>query len=98
MSGRGRVARLAMAAGAAILVGGLIAYHADGAAIVGPPRAVPVTNPDHSVRSLEQIKAEYRRPISIPFPKHNPYTVAKALLGKKLYFDPRLSAGNLLSC
>src|SRR5262249_7031721 len=28
----------------------------------------------------------------------NPYTVEKAALGKKLYFDTRLSAANVLSC
>ena len=44
------------------------------------------------------MKAEYRRPEAIPFPKSNPYSVEKASLGKKLYFDTRLSAANLLSC
>ena len=37
-------------------------------------------------------------PWAIPFPKSNPYSVEKASLGKKLYFDTRLSAANLLSC
>ena len=40
----------------------------------------------------------HRRPTSIPFPKDNPYTASKAALGKKLYFDTRLSKANLLSC
>jgi cytochrome c peroxidase len=48
--------------------------------------------------SLDDLKAEYRRPHAIPFPKNNPYTVEKAALGKKLFFDTRLSAANLLSC
>jgi cytochrome c peroxidase len=48
--------------------------------------------------SLEELKAQYRRPETIPFPKDNPYTVEKAALGKKLFFDTRLSAANLLSC
>src|SRR5947199_10454152 len=47
---------------------------------------------------LEELKAQYRRPDTIPFPKDNPYTSEKAALGKKLYFDTRLSAANLLSC
>jgi len=47
---------------------------------------------------LAQMKAEYRRPATIPFPKDNPYTVEKASLGKKLFFDTRLSAANILSC
>src|SRR5438552_552647 len=48
--------------------------------------------------TIEQLKAQYRRPDSIPFPQDNPYTLEKAALGKKLYFDTRLSAANLLSC
>ncbi|MBV8836493.1 MAG: c-type cytochrome [Alphaproteobacteria bacterium] len=50
------------------------------------------------VPTIEELKAQYRRPDSIPFPKDNPYTTEKAALGKKLYFDTRLSAANLLSC
>lgn len=38
------------------------------------------------------------RPTSIPFPEENPYSVEKAELGKMLFFDPRLSGSNLLSC
>jgi len=56
--------------------------------------AVPRTAP----ASIAELKAQYRRPETIPFPKDNPYTVEKAVLGKKLYFDTRLSAANLLSC
>lgn len=48
--------------------------------------------------TIEELKALYRRPDTIPFPKDNPYTLEKAALGKKLYFDTRLSAANLLSC
>jgi cytochrome c peroxidase len=48
--------------------------------------------------TIEELKALYRRPDTIPFPKDNPYTVEKAALGKKLFFDTRLSAANLLSC
>jgi cytochrome c peroxidase len=55
---------------------------------------VPAVKP----ASVEQLKAQYRRPDTIPFPKNNPYTLEKAALGKKLYFDTRLSAANLLSC
>jgi len=66
------------------------------AALVGQSRGVEVVPPP--VPSLAQMKDEYRRPPSIPFPAANPYTVAKAALGKKLYFDTRLSAANLLSC
>ena len=73
-----------------------------GAALIAESKAGPA---DGSAKagaaagaSLEQLKALYRRPDSIPFPKDNPYTADKAILGKKLYFDSRLSAANLLSC
>jgi cytochrome c peroxidase len=48
--------------------------------------------------ALEAMKAQYRRPVSIPFPKDNPYTPEKAALGKKLYFDTRLSVTSAQSC
>ena len=48
--------------------------------------------------SLEALKASYRRPATIPFPASNPYTAEKAALGKKLFFDSRLSAANRLAC
>ncbi|HEV2149864.1 MAG TPA: cytochrome c peroxidase [Longimicrobiaceae bacterium] len=40
----------------------------------------------------------YTRPDSTPFPAENPYTEARAHLGKVLFFDPRLSDSNILSC
>jgi cytochrome c peroxidase len=64
-------------------------------ASVGKP---PTTDAGRASASLEELKAQYRRPDAIPFPKSNPYTVEKATLGKKLFFDTRLSAANLLSC
>jgi len=57
----------------------------------GQPSARPANTAD-------KIKAEYRRPHTILFPKDNPYTPEKAALGKKLYFDTRLSSGKVLSC
>src|SRR5215467_3595317 len=65
------------------------------AAIVGPTRKVDIAQPTD--RSVDQLRNDYRRPQVIPFPKDNPYTVEKANLGKKLFFDTRLSAANLLS-
>jgi cytochrome c peroxidase len=66
------------------------------AAVIGAPRVVEVKKAPQS--STDQLKAQYRRPATIEFPKDNPYTAEKAALGKKLYYDPRLSAANLLSC
>lgn len=66
------------------------------AAIVGETRTVEIKKP--SDPSVDQLKAAYARPATIPFPKENPYTAEKADLGKKLYFDPRLSATKAQSC
>jgi cytochrome c peroxidase len=66
------------------------------AALVGQPQHFePSARP---ATGTEALKKEYARPDTILFPKDNPYTPAKATLGKKLYFDTRLSAGNVLSC
>jgi cytochrome c peroxidase len=45
-----------------------------------------------------ELKASYRRPTTIPFPKDNPYSEIKADLGKSLFFDPRLSGAGNISC
>lgn len=47
---------------------------------------------------LQKMIDRNARPSSIPFPDENPYTVEKAHLGKTLFFDPRLSGSNLISC
>ena len=44
------------------------------------------------------LRASYRRPASIPFPDTNPYTPAKADLGRRLFFDPILSGDNSRAC
>jgi len=67
-----------------------------GAAIVGETRH---TEPRAKAAvAVEAMKAQYRRPALIPFPKDNPYTPQKASLGKKLYFDTRLSVTSAQSC
>jgi cytochrome c peroxidase len=65
-------------------------------AAVGETRQVVIDQP--AVKPVDALKADYKRPNAIPFPKDNPYTPEKLALGKRLYFDTRLSAGNLLSC
>lgn len=42
--------------------------------------------------------AAYRPPAAIPFPPGEPYTHAKAALGRRLFFDPELSASRTLAC
>jgi len=67
-----------------------------GAAVVGESRRVGITQ--KASTGLDALKAQYRRPATIPFPKENPYTPDKAALGKKLYFDTRLSVTSAQSC
>src|SRR5258708_9158825 len=62
-----------------------------GSSIIAEIRKEPVP-------STQNLKTQYRRPASIPFPEHNPYTLEKVNLGQSLFFDTRLSAANLLSC
>jgi cytochrome c peroxidase len=54
--------------------------------------AVPTAPPG------DGLKKEYLRPSTIPFPASNPYTIAKAELGKSLFFDTRLSNSGTQSC
>lgn len=46
----------------------------------------------------QTMKEQYRRPSSIPFPKDNPYSEAKAKLGKTLFFETRISRSGVMSC
>src|SRR5258705_11846785 len=67
-----------------------------GEAIVGEMRR---TEPaPKAAAAINAMKAEDRRPALIPFPKENPYTPEKAALGKKLYFDTRISVTSAQSC
>jgi cytochrome c peroxidase len=94
-----RVARMSLANScAAVLALALGIYSAGSslAAVVGAPKTVEIAKA--SDLSAQDLRAAFRRPASIPFPKDNLYTIAKAELGKKLYFDTRLSAANVLSC
>ncbi len=44
------------------------------------------------------LRALYRRPAIIPFPSDNPYSAAKAELGRRLFFEPILSASGQTTC
>jgi cytochrome c peroxidase len=83
----------------ATLLGGIVWIETQAAfagALVGETRrGQPTPRPPSTTDSL---KASYRRPNAIPFPTENTYTPEKSALGKKLYFDTRLSAGHVLSC
>jgi cytochrome c peroxidase len=91
-----RVLNFVMIVGCITTAAAAVMTHGMAAAVVGAPqmaerKTAPAISP-------EQLKAQYRRPASLPFPKDNPYTTAKAELGKALFFDTRLSGGSLLSC
>jgi cytochrome c peroxidase len=94
------------ALGRSILIGAIVATTglalvgfsniSRGAAVVGVMRKVELEQ--KPAEGIEALKALYRRPTTIPFPRENPYTPAKAALGKKLYFDTRLSVTSAQSC
>ncbi len=48
--------------------------------------------------SREAQKADYARPHGIPFPDDDPFSQAKADLGRALFFDPILSGSGTRSC
>jgi cytochrome c peroxidase len=43
-------------------------------------------------------QAPYRRPATVPHPETNPPTPERELLGRMLFFDPRLSGPGTISC
>lgn len=94
--GWSRLANFVVVLCAMIIAMAVIATRSGATVIVGTTRTVEV--PRQADQSIDQLRAAYRRPRVIPFPKSNPYTPEKAQLGKLLYFDTRLSAANLLSC
>jgi cytochrome c peroxidase len=44
------------------------------------------------------LKSEYRRPAEIPYPDSNPYSKAKADLGRLLFHDPIMSGSRTTAC
>jgi cytochrome c peroxidase len=63
---------------------------------VGEARQVPIAAPPAA--APDALRAGYRRPDTIPFPADNPYTPEKALLGRMLFHDTRLSGSGALAC
>src|SRR5947209_17035865 len=49
-------------------------------------------------RTRAEWKQKYVRPKSTPFPSNNLYSKDRELLGKTLFFDPRLSGSRFISC
>lgn len=71
---------------AAVVVAGLSALPMFGAQSLADSKLVDTS------------RQAYRRPAEIPFPPENPYTPEKAALGKALFFDPRLSGAQNMTC
>ena len=63
-----------------------------------PALAVVAASVSAPADDLTQLKAGYKRPLEVPFPASNPYTLEKAALGKALFFDPRLSGEQNINC
>jgi cytochrome c peroxidase len=51
-----------------------------------------------SEMAAQKYKSNYLRPDAIPYPSSNAYSKARAELGKSLFFDPRLSGSDWISC
>jgi cytochrome c peroxidase len=63
------------------------------AGIAAPDSGVPGGTP-----SRAESKKKYTRPAAVPFPAENPFSKEKELLGRTLFFDPRLSGSRSIAC
>jgi cytochrome c peroxidase len=68
------------------------------ALVVAAFATVPLAAAAAETPTLAEMKALYVRPETIPFPEDNAFTPEKATLGQMLFFDPRLSGANYISC
>lgn len=51
-----------------------------------------------SDEQMKKLKEDFKRPDKIPYLENNPYSLKKEKLGQMLFFDPRLSGNNTISC
>jgi len=61
-------------------------------------KAAANTAPPSSNLTRAHLKQKYVRPASTPFPADNLYSKDRELLGKTLFFDPRLSQSGSIAC
>jgi cytochrome c peroxidase len=73
--------------GVAVLIAAAIAVAVGAAGRHGSP-----------VRGADRFKKDYVRPIGIPHPEDNATSPAREVLGRTLFFDPRLSGSGWISC
>lgn len=48
--------------------------------------------------TIKELKAQYKRPTSIPYLPDNKYSKEKEILGKALFFETRMSGSGVMSC
>lgn len=63
-----------------------------------PSLSIMAADSPEPAYSRERARATFHRPATIPHPKDNPPTADRVTLGKALFFDPRLSRANSISC
>lgn len=80
----------------AVLTGTIIGCVAAIAAIVA--FVYVLTNEKEMVNIPVEMKALYKRPVGSQFPEGNPYSDAKANLGKVLFFETRISRSGMVAC
>jgi len=61
-----------------------------------PTKAAPKATPNDP--ALAALQAKYHRPDKVKYPADNAYSPAREELGRVLFFDPRLSGSNWISC
>jgi len=53
---------------------------------------------DAVAKTRDELKRDYVRPSEVPYPEENPYSKEKEDLGHRLFFEPRLSGADYISC
>jgi cytochrome c peroxidase len=59
---------------------------------------VVATRESPGLSAVEKYKKDYRRPAIVPYPSDNLRSADRELLGRTLFFDPRLSGSGWISC
>jgi cytochrome c peroxidase len=60
--------------------------------------AAPIRDSAAAAAERSARMAKFTLPAGVPFPAENPYSPEKAELGRKLFFDPLMSASGTISC
>ena len=71
------------------------------AVLIAAAVVVAVSAADRQVSTVagaDRFKKDYRRPAGVPHPEDNSPSSARELLGRTLFFDPRLSGSGWISC